>query len=112
MGRRLPGLLRDAGLDDVGFRAVCPAYINGGEDNHTLLVSFAKLHGAELVADGLVAADELASLVNELEVHLADPATITLYSCYARPGLDGHHRPDPSGGSTIGRWACPMRDRR
>jgi hypothetical protein len=50
--------------------------------------------------------------VNELEVHLADPATITLYSCYARPGLDGHHRPDPSGGSTIGRWACPMRDRR
>jgi SAM-dependent methyltransferase len=79
MGRRLPGLLRAAGLDDVGFRAVCPAYIDGGEDNHTLLVSFAKLHGAELVADGLIAADELASFVDELEAHLADPATITLY---------------------------------
>ena len=79
LGRRLPGMLRAAGLDEVGFRAVCPTYIHGGEDNHTLLVSFAKLHGAALVADGLVAADELASLVDELEAHLADPATITLY---------------------------------
>ena len=52
----------------------------GYDDNHTLLVSFAKLHGADLVADGLVAADELASLVEELEAHLADPATMTLYS--------------------------------
>ncbi len=79
MGRRLPGMLRAAGLDEVGFRAVCPTYIDGGEDNHTLLVSFAKHHGAALVADGLVAASELGTLVNELEAHLADPATITLY---------------------------------
>jgi SAM-dependent methyltransferase len=82
MGRRLPGLLRGAGLDEVGFRAVCPTFVHGDDDdhNHTLLVGFAKLHGAELVADGLVAADELASLVNALEAHLADPATITLYT--------------------------------
>jgi SAM-dependent methyltransferase len=79
MGRRLPGMLRAAGLDEVGFRAVCPTYIDGGEDNHTLLVTFAKLHGSALVADGLIAAAELAVLVNELEAHLADPATITLY---------------------------------
>ena len=79
MGRRLPGLLRDARLDRVGFRAVCPTYINGGDDNHTLLVSFARLHATQLVADGLVTADELASLVDALETHLADPATITLY---------------------------------
>jgi hypothetical protein len=39
----------------------------------------AKHHGAALVADGLVAASELGTLVNELEAHLADPATITLY---------------------------------
>ena len=79
MGRRLPGMMRAAGLDEVSFRAVCPAYIDGGEDNHTLLVSFAKLHSAALVADGLVTAGELASLVTQLEAHLADPATITLY---------------------------------
>ena len=79
MGRRLPGLLRGAALGQVGFPAVCPAHINGTCDNHTLLVTFARLHGAELVADGLIAAGELASLVAELKAHLADPATITLY---------------------------------
>ncbi len=84
MGRRLPGLLRGAGLGQVGFRAVCPAYIDGAGDNHTLLVTFAKLHGAALVADGLVAAGELASLVAELEAHLADPATITLYCLFCQ----------------------------
>jgi SAM-dependent methyltransferase len=82
MGRRLPGLLRSVGLDEVGFRAICPTYIHGDADNHnhTLLVTFAKLHGADLVADGLVAGDELAVLVDELGAHLADPATITLYT--------------------------------
>jgi hypothetical protein len=46
MGRRLPGLPRGAKLGEVGFRAVCPAYIDGTRDNHTLLVTFARLHGA------------------------------------------------------------------
>jgi SAM-dependent methyltransferase len=93
MGRRLPGMMRAAGLDEVGFRAVCPAYIDGGGDNHTLLVSFAKLHGAALVADELVTADELASLVDELAAHLADPATITLYALLCQAWA---RRPSPT----------------
>jgi SAM-dependent methyltransferase len=84
MGRRLPGLLRGAGLSDVGFQTVCPAYIDGIGDNHNLLVAFARLHGAELVAEGLVADDELASLIAELEAHLADPATITIYCLFCQ----------------------------
>ena len=84
MGRRLPGLLRGAGLDDVNLRAVCPTFIDGAGDDRTLLVTFAKLHGAALVADGLVAADELATLVAELEAHLADPATITFYCLFCQ----------------------------
>jgi SAM-dependent methyltransferase len=85
MGRRLPELLRGAGLDEVGFRAICPAYIGVGDNhNHTLLVAFARLHGAELVADGLLRADELASLVAELEAHLANPATMTFYCLFCQ----------------------------
>ena len=84
IGRRLPGLLRGAGLGEVRFRAVCPAYLDGVGDNHTLLVTFAELHAAELVSDGLIAADELASLVNELQAHLADPATITIYKLFCQ----------------------------
>ena len=53
--RRLPGLLRGAGLGQVGSWAVCPANIDGTRDNHTLLVTFARPHGAELVADGACA---------------------------------------------------------
>ena len=84
MGRRLPGLLRGAGLGEVRFRATCPAYIDGVGDDHTLLVTFTKLHGTELVADGLLTAGELASLVAELEAHLADPATITFYCLFCQ----------------------------
>jgi SAM-dependent methyltransferase len=82
VGRRLPDLLRGAGLGEVGFRAVCPTCIDGTGDIQTLLVAFARLHNAELVADGLMAADELASLIAELETHLADPATITFHPLF------------------------------
>jgi len=44
-----------------------------------LPVTFAKLHSAELIADGQISAGELASLAAELETHLADAVTITLY---------------------------------
>ena len=54
-------MLRAAGLDEVGFRAVCPAYIDGGEDNRTLLVSFAKLHGTARAAVLMVRAFRQAS---------------------------------------------------
>ena len=47
-----------ASLARDGFRAVCPAHIDGTRDNHTLLITFARLHGAELVADGRIAASD------------------------------------------------------
>ena len=46
MGRRLPGLPRDAGPGRAGFRAVYPCPHRSTRDNHTLLVTFASLHGA------------------------------------------------------------------
>ena len=65
-----------------------PTYVYGDDDhsNHTLLVSFAKLHGAQLIADGLIGADERTGLVDELATHLADPAAITFLQA-ARPGM-------------------------
>jgi hypothetical protein len=99
VGRRLPELLRGAGLGEVGFRAVCPTCIDGTGDIQTLLVAFARLHNAELVADGLVAADELASLIAELEAHLADPATITFHPLFCQAWA---RKPVPRGIRT--RW--------
>ena len=85
-------------LSAAGFRAACPARIDGTRDHHTLLVTFARPHGAELAADGLIrppAAGELASPAAELKAHLADPATITLYRppCQARARKPAPARP-------------------
>jgi SAM-dependent methyltransferase len=104
LGRRLPGLLRDAGLSDVTIRVTCPTFIDGVGDDRTLLVTFAKMHGAALVADGLIAADELATLVAELEAHLANPATITFYCLFCqawavKPGSIAHSAPIEAGES-------------
>jgi len=83
-----------------------------------LLVTFARLHGTELVADGLIAAGGLASLVAELKAHLADPATITSTACSARaavtighlpagpePGKPGRSRPSSKRRPTVSRLA-------
>ncbi len=83
LGRRLPGLLRGAGLEVMGFRALCPTYTHGA-DNHSLLVGFANIHGPDLIRDGLVGADELAGLVNDLDAHLAHPETMTMYSLFCQ----------------------------
>jgi hypothetical protein len=64
----------------MSFRAICPTYSYGENDNHTLLVTFAKQLGPALVADGLLAADEFNDLVYQLESRLANPETITIYS--------------------------------
>jgi SAM-dependent methyltransferase len=83
MGRRLPELLRGAELEEVRFRAACPTYVHG-DDHHTLLLTFARIHGPALVAEGFVTADELAELTRALKAHLADPATITLFSLFCQ----------------------------
>ena len=80
IGRRLPGLLRAAGLSEVSCHAVCPTYFSGDNDNHTLLITFARQLGAALVAAGLLSAGEPAQLADELDCHLAKPGTITIYS--------------------------------
>jgi SAM-dependent methyltransferase len=80
IGRRLPELLRGAGLRQVSFRTICHTYSMGENDNHILLATFARQLGPALLADGLLAADEFDNLVDELESHLAKPETITIYS--------------------------------
>lgn len=96
IGRRLPELLRAAGLGEVSFRAVCPTYFTGEDDAYTSLVIFAKQLAGPLVAGGLLSADELAGRVNELENHLAKPGTLTIHplfcQAWARKPTDGQEQ--------------------
>lgn len=80
IGRRLPELLRGVGLREVSFNAACrTSFGGGGNDHHTLLTAFSRQLGAGLVADGLLTADELDELVDELENHLEKPETLTIH---------------------------------
>lgn len=81
MGRRLPGLLEAAGLVDVQAEGRV-RFFRSDHPYQTLLLTFARLHADAMVADGLVGGDELDELVGQLERHLADPATVTVYATH------------------------------
>ena len=74
VGRRLPALLREAGLVDVGSMAhggVDPS----GHPYQDLLLQFVRRFRDDLVAERLIGRDDLDALVRALERHLADPGT-------------------------------------
>jgi SAM-dependent methyltransferase len=77
VGRRLPGMLRAAGLDNIGCKA--HARLNGPGDFHQQqLPIFVKLFRQQIIDHGLIAENELDSLLQQLETHLADPATLVV----------------------------------
>jgi SAM-dependent methyltransferase len=77
VGRRLPGMLRAAGLGNVGCKA--HARLNGPGDFHQQqLLIFVKLFWQQIIALGLIDENELESLFQQLQSHLANPATLVV----------------------------------
>jgi hypothetical protein len=76
--RRLPALLRDAGLADVGVDAHTRVF-RCGEPYQRLLLRFAEIHRERILATGTTAT-ELDGRVGRLAAHLADPDTFVLYA--------------------------------
>lgn len=78
VGRRLPGLLRTAGLVDVLARPI--AYIDEpGHPRRMVLSDFAENLRDRLITSGLITSEEFDDRHAELRRHLADPAT-TVFS--------------------------------
>ena len=78
IGRRLPGLLRGAGLTDVGFNVHVPVW-RPGDLYQMLLLHFVELFREKLIARRLLTEAELIDLVQEVRSHLDDPGTIVLH---------------------------------
>jgi SAM-dependent methyltransferase len=77
IGRRLPGLLRAAGLANVGCKP--HARVNGPGDFHQQqLLIFVKMFWRRIVELGLVAEPKLKLLFMDLEAHLAQPGTMVI----------------------------------
>jgi SAM-dependent methyltransferase len=77
IGRRLTGLLRAAGFADVGVNV--QARVNHPGDFHQqLLLVFVQLFWEKIITRGLLQEEELNTLLEQLRLHLADPATLVV----------------------------------
>jgi SAM-dependent methyltransferase len=77
LGKRLPGMLRAAGLDNIGCKA--HARLNGPGDFHQQqLLVFVKLFWRQIIDAGCIKEAELDTVFRQLENHLADPATLVV----------------------------------
>jgi len=81
VGRRLPALLRKAGLTDVAFD-VHPYHCRPGQPYQTLLLYFTGLLRERILEAGLLTADRLEGLEAELEQHLARPETFVIHPLF------------------------------
>jgi SAM-dependent methyltransferase len=81
VGRRLPRLLRDAGLADVKVRPIVHVD-EPGHPRRSLLPDFVDNLRERVIADGLIAGDELDRLQAEVRRHVEDPDTLVVSHLY------------------------------
>ena len=88
IGRRLPALLRSAGLVDVQVLPHLRVF-RPGEPYHRLLLRFVELHRARILDGGGITAEQLDAAVARLEAHLPSPApSPSTPRCSRRGGAD------------------------
>jgi SAM-dependent methyltransferase len=83
VGRRLPRLLRGAGVIDVQSRVIAHAY-EPGHPRRSLFHDFVGNLGGRFVETGLVSASELDEFGNAIATHLADPDTYVISHLYVQ----------------------------
>ena len=81
IGRKLPRLLREAGLIDVRVNPIIHVY-PPGHGRRSLLLDFSENLSERLVAQKLVGEPELTGLKADLSRHLADPNTLVVSHLY------------------------------
>jgi len=81
IGRKLPRLLRDAGLVDVRVNPLIHVY-PAGHGRRNLLLDFSENLSDRLIAQKLVAEPELTALKANLSRHLADSNTLVVSHLY------------------------------
>jgi SAM-dependent methyltransferase len=81
VGRRLPRLLRKAGLVDIRVNPIVHVY-PPGHGRRRILLDFAENLSDRIIAQKLVGEPELTGLKQSLEQHLADPDTLVVSHLY------------------------------
>lgn len=95
IGPRLPGLLREAGFDDVQMRLVHPAALVGGIK--LLTASTLESIAEAVLQDGLATEEELRETIGELYAFARDPHTLLggplVFQAWGRNGRSGREIP-------------------
>ena len=78
IGRRVPELLRQAGLDNIGLQVTAQAY-PVGHTRRTIRLDLLRSIRLQVVAMGLASAEELDELDGAARAHLDDPATVAVH---------------------------------
>jgi ubiquinone/menaquinone biosynthesis C-methylase UbiE len=81
IGRRLPRLLKDAGLTDIQWRANAPVFSHCDSYQY-LLLAFTEINRAEMIEKGYVSEAEYNELTTSLGAHLEDPGTFVTWSLF------------------------------
>lgn len=93
IGRKLPRLLREAGLEEVDVRPVVHIYPKDS-GRRTILLDFAENLSTRFVAGGLIDEPALGRLKAALREHLDDPATLVVshlfFQAWGRKPLATH----------------------
>ena len=89
IGRKLPRLLRDAGVGEVEVRPLVHVY-PPGHGRRTILLDFVENLSGRLVETGSVDPDELEALKRSLRKHLDDPDTVVVSHLFLQAW--GHKR--------------------
>jgi ubiquinone/menaquinone biosynthesis C-methylase UbiE len=81
IGRRLPALLREAGLTDVRFDADARVW-QTGHPYQTLALKFVSIFRERIVTGRFINAHRLDRLIAEAELHLAKPDTYVIHPLF------------------------------
>jgi ubiquinone/menaquinone biosynthesis C-methylase UbiE len=81
VGRRLPRLLKDAGLTDIQWRAHAPVFGHRDSDQY-LLLAFSEINRTEMIEKNYVGEAEYNELTSSLRAHLEDPGTFVTWSMF------------------------------
>jgi ubiquinone/menaquinone biosynthesis C-methylase UbiE len=78
IGRRVPELLRQAGLADIGVQVTAQAY-PAGHTRRTIRLDLLRSIRSQVVEMGLASGEELDELDTAARAHLDEPATVTVH---------------------------------
>jgi ubiquinone/menaquinone biosynthesis C-methylase UbiE len=81
VGRRLPRMLKNAGLTDIQWRAQAPVFRHTDSYQY-LLLAFSEINHEEMIKSGYTTEAEYNELTSSLRAHLEDAGTFVTWSLF------------------------------